>query len=109
MRIEIVNKNMKAKNMEVNMPINNYIIRKRGIAIVKEKIQNRLLVEKRRLLAEDKEKKSKSKPKRKLTKKQQEFVNDLKQALEEVKLHQQGKIKLQTWQELLKELKEEKG
>ena len=49
------------------------------------------------------------KAKRKLNAEQQEFVDDLKEALHEVELHQQGKIKLQTWQELLKELKEEKG
>lgn len=31
---------------------------------------------------------------------------NLKQALKEVKLHREGKIKLKTWDELLKELKE---
>ena len=88
---------------------NDYIFKEKGIEVVRKKIKNGLLVEKRRLLDEDRKKKNKSKPKRKLTKKQQEFIDDFKQALEEVKLHQQGKIKLQTWQELLKELKEEKG
>ena len=43
------------------------------------------------------------------TKEQQDFIDDLKQSLHEVELHQQGKIKLPTWQELLKELKEEKS
>ena len=42
--------------------------------------------------------------KRKLTKEQQEFVDDLKQSLHEVELHQQGKIKLPTFQEMLNEL-----
>ena len=95
--------------MEIVIVKDDYIFKKSGIDVVRKKIKNGLLVERRRLLAENKKKKSKSKSKRKLTKKQQEFVNDLKQALEEVKLHQQGKIKLQTWQELLKELKEEKS
>ena len=88
---------------------NDYIFKEKGIEVVRKKIKKGLLVEKIRLLAEDRKKKNKSKPKRKLTKKQQEFIDDFKQALEEVKLHQQGKIKLQTWQELLKELKEEKS
>ena len=44
------------------------------------------------------------KSKRKLTKEQQEFVDDLKQSLHEVELHQQGKIKLPTFQEMLNEL-----
>ena len=93
--------------MEKIMYKDDYIFKEKGIEVVKKKIKNGLLVEKRRLLAEGKKKKSKSKPKRKFTKKQQEFVDDLKQALEEVKLHQQGKIKLQTWQEFLAELREE--
>ena len=92
--------------MNVTLHIDDYVIEKIGIDAIMEKIQNRLLLEKQKLLAEDKEKESKSKPKRKLTKKQQ-LVDDLKQALKEVELHQQGKIKLPTWQELLAELREE--
>lgn len=37
-----------------------------------------------------------------------EFVDDMKQALHEVELHQQGKIKLKTLDELLDEIKLEK-
>jgi len=40
----------------------------------------------------------------KLTTEQQEFVNDLKESLEEVELHVQGKIKLQSARDFLKEL-----
>ena len=47
------------------------------------------------------------KAKRKLTAEQQEFVDDLKEALHQVELHQQGKIKLQSAQELLAELRAE--
>ena len=93
--------------MNVTLHIDDYVIEKIGIDAIMEKIQNRLLLEKQKLLAEDEEKKSESKPKRKITKKQQEFVDNLKQALKEVELHQQGKIKLPTWQELLTELREE--
>ena len=93
--------------MNVTLHIDDYVTEKIGIDAIMEKIQNRLLLEKQKLLAEDEEKKSKSKPKRKITKKQQEFVDNLKQALKEVELHQQGKIKLPTWQELLAELREE--
>lgn len=45
----------------------------------------------------------KAKEKR-LTKKQQAFVNDLKQALHEVDLFMEGKIKLQDAREMLNEL-----
>ena len=48
------------------------------------------------------------KAKRKLTPEQQEFVDDLKEALHEVELHQQGKIKLQSAREFLEELRREK-
>jgi hypothetical protein len=44
------------------------------------------------------------KPK-KYTPEQQEWVDDFRQALHEVELHQQGKIKLQTAEELLDELR----
>ena len=43
------------------------------------------------------------KPK-KLTPEQQEWVDDFREALNEVELHQQGKIKLQTLDELINEL-----
>ncbi|QDK83379.1 hypothetical protein EXU85_34155 [Spirosoma sp. KCTC 42546] len=38
------------------------------------------------------------------TPEQQEWINDLKESLEEVELHQQGKIKLKSARELLDEL-----
>lgn len=41
---------------------------------------------------------------KKLTKEQLDFVNGLKDALEEVELHRQGKIKLKTIDQLLDEL-----
>jgi len=44
------------------------------------------------------------KPK-KLTPEQQEWVDDFPEALNEVELHQQGKIQLQTAEELLDELR----
>lgn len=40
----------------------------------------------------------------KLTNKQKEFVDDLKSSLNEVELHQQGKIKLQSAKDFLNEL-----
>ncbi len=39
-----------------------------------------------------------------LSKEQQDFVDGLKQSLKEVELHQQGKIKLKTADQLLDEL-----
>jgi hypothetical protein len=44
------------------------------------------------------------KAKRKLNVEQQEFVDGLKQSLKEVELHQQGKIKLPTFEEMMNEL-----
>jgi len=44
------------------------------------------------------------KAKRKLTTEQQEFVDGLKESLKEVELHQQGKIKLPTFEEMMNEL-----
>jgi hypothetical protein len=44
------------------------------------------------------------KAKRILTAEQQEFVDGLKQSLKEVELHQQGKIKLPTFEEMMNEL-----
>jgi hypothetical protein len=49
------------------------------------------------------------KVKRKLNAEQQEFVDDLKEALHEVELHQQGKIKLQSARDFLAELRREKA
>ena len=49
------------------------------------------------------------KAKRKFTAEQQEFVDDLKEALHEVELHQQGKIKLQSARDFLAELRKEKA
>ena len=46
------------------------------------------------------------KPK-KYTPEQQEWIDDFRQALHEVELHQQGKIKLQTARELLDEMRAE--
>ncbi|MBF9220643.1 hypothetical protein [Hymenobacter ruricola] len=45
-----------------------------------------------------------SKPK-KYTPEQQEWIDDFREALNEVELHQQGKIQLQTAEELLDELR----
>ena len=42
---------------------------------------------------------------RKYTPGQQEWVDDFREALNEVELHQQGKIKLQTLDELIHELR----
>ncbi|MFN8255405.1 MAG: hypothetical protein U0W24_06930 [Bacteroidales bacterium] len=42
--------------------------------------------------------------KKKLTRKQQEFVDGLKEALNEVELHMKGKKKLKALEELLNEL-----
>ena len=42
---------------------------------------------------------------RKLTPVQQEWVDDFREALQEVELHQQGKIKLKSARELLTELR----
>lgn len=42
--------------------------------------------------------------KQKFTPEQQEFIDGLKQSLQEVELHQQGKLKLKTFDEFIKEL-----
>ena len=42
--------------------------------------------------------------KRKWTKEQQQFYEDLKASFEEMELHRQGKIQLQTADEMIKEL-----
>ena len=42
------------------------------------------------------------------TPEQQEWIDDFREALSEVELHQQGKIKLQNAREFLAELREEK-
>ncbi len=48
-----------------------------------------------------------SKPKTKqFTPEQQEWINDLKESLEQVELHQQGKIKLKSFDQLLDELQD---
>ncbi|MEA5257690.1 hypothetical protein VB264_07835 [Arcicella aquatica] len=54
-----------------------------------------------------KEDSSTKKTKKRLTPEQREFVEDLKEALVQVDLHQQGKIELQTFDEMMNELKEE--
>jgi len=51
-----------------------------------------------------KEDSSTKKTKKRLTAEQREFVEDLKEALVQVDLHQQGKIELQTFDEMMKEL-----
>ena len=43
---------------------------------------------------------------RKLTPAQQEWVDDFREALEQVELHEQGKIKLQSLSELIDELRD---
>jgi hypothetical protein len=93
--------------MEIKMNIRNHIFKRRRIELITKKIQNGLLVENRRLLNEENKKKNKPKPKRKFTKKEQDFIDGLKQALIEVKLHQEGKIELQSLQEFLEELRTE--
>ncbi len=89
--------------MKIN--ITDHIFKKRGIELLTERIQIGLLIEKRRLLNEANKKKNKPKPKRKFTKQEQEFIDGLKQALLEVKLHQEGKIKLQSAREFLEDLR----
>jgi hypothetical protein len=42
-----------------------------------------------------------------LSPKKRALVEDIKEALREVELHEQGKIKLQTWQEFMEEWKTE--
>ena len=49
------------------------------------------------------------KAKRKFTAEQQEFIDGLKDALIEVELHQQGKIKLQSAREFLEELRRDES
>ena len=50
----------------------------------------------------------KAKPETKpLTAQQKEFVDDMKQALREVELHQQGTLKLQSMEEFMKEFEVE--
>ena len=93
--------------MRVKINIHNHIFKRKGIELITNKIQNGLLIEKRRLLHEEDKKKNKPKPKRKFTKKEQEFIDGLKQALLEVRLHQEGKIKLQSLDEFLEELRAE--
>ncbi|MEA5138993.1 hypothetical protein [Arcicella rigui] len=51
-----------------------------------------------------KEDNSIKKSKKKLSTQQKEFVEDLKEALTQVDLHQQGKIELQTFDEMMNEL-----
>jgi hypothetical protein len=48
-----------------------------------------------------------AKPQKKsFTPEQQEWVDDLKESLEQVELHQQGKIKLKSFDQLLNELQD---
>ena len=51
-----------------------------------------------------KEDNSIKKSKKRLSTQQKEFVEDLKEALAQVDLHQQGKIDLQTFDEMMNEL-----
>ncbi|MEA5428938.1 hypothetical protein [Arcicella lustrica] len=51
-----------------------------------------------------KEDNSIKKSKKRLSTQQKEFVEDLKEALAQVDLHQQGKIELQTFDEMMNEL-----
>lgn len=93
--------------MRIEIHLQDIKIKIRGIDIITDKIKNGLLIEKKRLLNEENKKKNKPKPKRKFTKKEQEFIDELKQALIEVKLHQEGKIKLKSAREFLEELRAE--
>ena len=45
-----------------------------------------------------------AKKKKKFTAEQQDFIDGLKESLEEVELHLQGKIRLSTWEEFKAEL-----
>ena len=50
---------------------------------------------------------TKAKPQKKqFTPEQQEWIDDLKESLEQVELHQQGKIKLKSFDQLLDELQD---
>jgi ABC-type phosphate transport system ATPase subunit len=91
--------------MRMKIHLHDKNIRKKGIEVITEKIQNGLLVEKRRLFNETVKKKSKAKPQRKFNKQEQDFIDSFRQALKEVELHRQGKMKLQSIEEFLKELR----
>ncbi len=93
--------------MDIQIQVDDYLVEKLGIDAIKSKLQDFLARERKKFLANDKKNEVVAHPKRKLTAEQQEFVDDLKEALIQVELHQQGKIKLQSAQELLAELRAE--
>jgi hypothetical protein len=93
--------------MNIQFQIDDYLVERLGVDSITAKLQQYLAREKKKFLANDKKTEVIVQPKRKLTAEQQEFVDGLKQALIEVELHQQGKIKLQSAQELLAELRAE--
>jgi hypothetical protein len=93
--------------MNIQLQVDDYLVERLGIDTITAKCHQYLARERKKFLANDKKNEIISQPKRKLTKEQQEFVDGLKQALIEVELHQQGKIKLQSAQELLAELRAE--
>jgi hypothetical protein len=93
--------------MNIQLQVDDYLVEKLGVDTITTKFQQYLAREKKKFLANDKKTEIVSHPKRRFTDEQQEFIDGLKQALIEVELHQQGKIKLQSAQELLAELRAE--
>jgi hypothetical protein len=93
--------------MNIQFQIDDYLVERLGVDSITAKLQQYLAREKKKFLANDKKAEIVAQPKRKFTAEQQEFIDDLKKALVQVELHQQGKIKLQSAQELLAELRAE--
>ena len=91
--------------MNIQLQVDDYLVERLGIDTITAKCQQYLARERKKFLANDKKVEIISQPKRKFTAEQQEFIDGLKQALIEVELHQQGKIKLQSAQDLLAELR----
>lgn len=95
--------------MNIQLQVDDYLVEKLGIDTITTKFQQYLAREKKKFLANDKKTDIISQPKSKFTAEQQEFIDGLKQALIEVELHQQGKIKLQSAREFLEELRREEA
>ena len=95
--------------MNIQLQVDDYLVEKLGIDTITTKFQQYLAREKKKFLANDKKTDIISQPKSKFTAEQQEFIDGLKQALIEVELHQQGKIKLQSAREFLEDLRREEA
>jgi Fic family protein len=93
--------------MNIQLQVDDYLVERLGIDTITAKCQQYLARERKKFLANDKKNEIVSQPQRKFTAEQQEFIDGLKEALTQVELHQQGKIKLQSAREFLKELREE--